>query len=49
MSTLSDSEKIAAIKRVVKDYIEDEDHWADYFMEQVCDIINDKGIPNESS
>ena len=38
---MSDSEKLEKIKQIVADYIQDTDHYADYFMEQVCDVINE--------
>ena len=37
---MTDSEKIQKIEQIVNMYIQDEDHWADYFMEQVCDVIH---------
>lgn len=39
---MTDSEKLEAIKQIVKEYVEDTDHWADYFMEKVVDVIYDK-------
>lgn len=38
---MSDSEKLEKIKQIVADYIQDTDHYADYFMEKVCDVINE--------
>jgi len=38
---MSDSEKLDKIKQIVADYIQDTDHYAFYFMEQICDVINE--------
>ena len=38
---MTDTDKIQKIEQIVNNYIEDTDHWADYFMEQVCDVIHD--------
>lgn len=38
---MTDTEALSKIKNVIADYITDTDHWADYFMEQIVDIVND--------
>lgn len=37
---MTSTEALAQIKNVIADYITDTDHWADYFMEQIVDIVN---------
>ena len=38
---MTSTEALSKIKNVIADYIADTDHWADYFMEQIVDIVND--------
>ena len=48
---MTDSEKIQKIEQIVNMYIKDngEDHWADYYMEQVCDVILGNGVYDEKT
>ena len=36
---MTDSEKIQAIDKILKEYVDDEDHWTVYFIEKICDIV----------
>lgn len=38
---MTDTEALSQIKQVITDYVTDTDHWADYFMERIVDIVND--------
>lgn len=37
---MTDQELINQIKEVAAQYLTDEDHWSEYFMEQIVDILN---------
>ena len=37
---MTDSEFIEQLTDICAKYCEDTDHWADYFMEQVIDLVN---------
>ena len=37
---MTSTDALIQIKNVIADYINDTDHWADYFMEQIVDIVN---------
>ena len=38
---MTDSEFIEQLTDICAKYCEDTDHWADYFMEQVIDLVNE--------
>lgn len=35
-----DSEFVNEIREIAAEYVNDTDHWADYFMEKVVDVVN---------